>query len=78
VGTVAAGAPRALVVEEEPADVAERVGSAGGGTAGRLVVGVGGLGNAQGGGEQFAGFGAQVGVETPPAGEGPRQVEMVR
>jgi hypothetical protein len=77
VRAVAAGAPRPLVVEEEPADVAERVGPAGGRTAGRLVVGIGGLGDAQGGGEQLTGFGTQVGVETPPAGERQRQVEVV-
>jgi hypothetical protein len=77
VGAVAACPPGPLVVEEESADVAEGVGAAGGRAAGRFVVGVGGLGDAERGGEQFAGFGAEVGVEAPPASQGARQVQAV-
>jgi hypothetical protein len=46
VGAVAAAAAGVLVVEEVVADVAEGVGAAGGRAAGRLAVGVGGLGEA--------------------------------
>jgi hypothetical protein len=66
-----------LVVQEVAAEVAEGVGAAGGGRAGRLAVGVGGLGQAEGGGEQFAGFGAEVGVEAPPSAQGARQVQTL-
>jgi hypothetical protein len=46
VGAVAAAAAGVLVVEEVAADVAGGVGAAGGRAAGRLAVGVGGLGEA--------------------------------
>jgi hypothetical protein len=58
-----------LVVQEVAADVAEGVGASRGGGAGGFAVGVRGVGEAQGGGEQFAGFGTEVGVEPPPPGQ---------
>jgi hypothetical protein len=76
VGAVAAAPAGVLVVEEEPADVPERVG-AGGGAAPGLALGVWGLCLAQCAGEEFAGFRAQVAVEPPAVGQGARQVQAL-
>ncbi len=75
VGAVAAAAAGLLVVEEVPADVGEGVGPAGRSSPGGFAVGVGALREAQGGGEQFAAPGAEVGVEPPAAPEGAGQVQ---
>jgi hypothetical protein len=66
-----------LVIEEVAADVPQRVGPAAGGAADRFTVAVGGGGEAQGGGQELAGFGAEVGVEPPAAAERGRLVQTV-
>ena len=66
-----------LVVEEEAADVAQGIGSALGGTAGRLGVAVGGrlLCHSQGGEQHLAGARVEVAVGAHPAVEGARRME---
>src|SRR5215218_10253797 len=76
-GAVAATAAGLLVVQEVAADVAQGVGPAGGGGAGGLAVVVGGLREAQGGGQQFTGLGAQAAVGAPPVGQGAGQVQRL-
>jgi hypothetical protein len=60
VGAVAAAAAVLLVVEDPAADVDEGVGAALGGAAGGFTRGVGGLGEAEGGGDDGAAFGVEA------------------
>src|SRR5918995_1701879 len=76
-GAVAATAAVLLVVQEVAADVAQGVGPAGGRGAGGLAVVVGAGGEAQGGGQQLTGLGAQGAVGAPAVIEGAGQVQRL-